>query len=278
MKCIECDKKAVYPDYCKEHFINYFENKVVETIKKYKLLKKTDSICVAASGGKDSLTVLHILNKYYGNVSALAIDEGIANYRDKTLTDLKTFCEERNIPLKIVSFEKYLGKGLDNIVPKIKGAPCASCGTARRYLLNKFSKEFDKIATGHNMDDESQAMMMNLLKSNLSLLERQNIITEQREGFTVKIKPLYFMKEKEIRAYALLKGFTVSFSECPYVPKSFRRSVQEELNKSPELKLPLAEINLKLTKKSNTKTEYCKQCGEPSTATICNFCKLKCKI
>lgn len=277
MKC-ECGKKAVYPNYCKEHFIEYFENKVKETIKKYKLLNKKDIVCVAASGGKDSLTVLHILNKFGYNISALAIDEGIKNYRDNTITDLKEFCEERKIPLKIVSFQEFLGKGLDNIVPKIKGAPCASCGTARRYLLNKFSKNFDVIATGHNMDDESQAMMMNLLKSNLSLLERQHIKTQDKEGFTVKIKPLYFMKEKEIRAYALLKNFKVSFTECPYVPKSFRRSVQEELNKTPELKEPLAKINLKFTKKNNTETKYCKQCGEPSTAEICNFCKLKCKI
>ena len=277
MKCTKCNKQAVYenPTLCKAHFIEYFESKVVSTIKEHKLIKKTDKICVAASGGKDSLTVLHIINKHYANVSALAIDEGIEGYREHTLNDLQKFCSERKIRLVVKSYLEEVGKPLDNIVPNYKGKPCSACGTARRYLLNKYSKEFDVLATGHNLDDESQAVLMNMLRNNKDLMLRQGILTEKREGFTVKIKPLYFMKEKEIRAYALLQDWDVSFTECPYAKHSFRREIQTELNKSPELKEGLVVLNLQHQSENNKATTYCETCKEPSSSTVCNFCKLK---
>jgi hypothetical protein len=53
MKCSRCSKNAVYPAYCKDHFIKYFEGKVKTTINKYGLIKKEDKILVATSGGKD---------------------------------------------------------------------------------------------------------------------------------------------------------------------------------------------------------------------------------
>ena len=39
---------------CKLHFLHYFEEKVFQTIKKYRLIDSEDKLCVAASGGKDS--------------------------------------------------------------------------------------------------------------------------------------------------------------------------------------------------------------------------------
>ena len=66
--CLKCENNAVitlqHGSLCKLHFINYFEEKVFKTIKKYKLISRNDTICVAASGGKDSLAVLHITQKY----------------------------------------------------------------------------------------------------------------------------------------------------------------------------------------------------------------------
>ena len=71
MKCVSCDGRIVFsnPDFCKTHFIDYFEKKVTETIKKFKLITEDDlrkGICAGVSGGKDSLTVLYILSKYFG--------------------------------------------------------------------------------------------------------------------------------------------------------------------------------------------------------------------
>ena len=49
MKCTRCKDKAIYNGYgqffCKRHFLDYFENKVIKTIKRYNLYEKNDKIC-----------------------------------------------------------------------------------------------------------------------------------------------------------------------------------------------------------------------------------------
>ena len=66
--CHKCGEKAVFAQQnqllCKNHFLDYFENKVIRTIKKYELFARGDRICVAASGGKDSLSLLYMSMMY----------------------------------------------------------------------------------------------------------------------------------------------------------------------------------------------------------------------
>jgi len=282
MLCSKCKEKAVFlnPELCKNHFINYFEKKVFDTIKKFNLLKKKDKLVVACSGGKDSTSVLYLLKKFHKNVVALAVDEGIHGYRDKTLLDLEMFCKKHRVELRVHSFKDEVGKTLDRML-KQKNHPCSICGTFRRYLLNKHAKGFDKIATGHNMDDEAQAVLMNLLKGNTGLLWNSNPITRKVKGFVQKIKPLYFCSEKEVAAYVLLKSFGVSFTECPYMEGSFRNQVREALNdyelENKGSKLNILEKHLELLKKLDLKRKdfrYCSDCGEPSQGIICKACQL----
>ena len=104
---------------CKNHFNEYFENKVFKTIRQFDLLGKEENLGVALSGGKDSLTVLTILNKLSKQnpkikLTAIAIDEGIAGYRDKTLVTAQKFCDENRIQLNIFSYkEEFGGDGSD---------------------------------------------------------------------------------------------------------------------------------------------------------------------
>jgi uncharacterized protein (TIGR00269 family) len=164
---------------CKQHFTEYFENKVFKTITKFDLIGKQENLGVAISGGKDSLTLLHILNKLSKQnpkikITAIAIDEGIKNYRDKSLITAEEFCKKNNVKLNIYSFEKEFGMPLDNMLKVLDVKPCTICGIFRRYLLNKKSKElgFTKLATGHNLDDECQSIMMNQFKNNIHLSAR----------------------------------------------------------------------------------------------------------
>jgi len=289
MKCSKCSSKAVFPGYCKEHYIEYFENKVKDTIEKYDLISKEDKCVIAVSGGKDSIAVMYLVNKFFGNVSALSIDEGIADYRASTLVDLKKFCTEHNIPLVIKSFKKEFGMHLDEMVKKTSFKPCHVCGVLRRYLLNKHSKDFDKIITGHNLDDESQAILVNLFRGNPELMARLGPSTGLRKmkQFTQRVKPLYFLTEKEVMAYVILMGWQVGFTECNYSGISYRSSVRDLLNEY-EMNHVGTKANvvdhfismlpsLKTKFASNGEPSLCK-CGEPAKSEMCKTCELLLQI
>jgi uncharacterized protein (TIGR00269 family) len=228
MRCSSCDKSAIInsPARCKEHFVAEFERRVFDTIGEHRLIKPTDRVAVAVSGGKDSLTVLHLLSQAY-DVTAIAVDEGIAGYREKTLGDARRFCVERNIPLRILSFKETYGDTIDELSPE---RSCSICGVRRRDLLNRGATGFDVLATGHNADDECQAVLMNLLRGHTALFGRIGPSTPGVMGMVRRVKPLYFCTEKEVATYAHLHGFIGEFTECPNADRSYRQLIKESLN------------------------------------------------
>lgn len=305
MQCSKCQYQAVislqHGNLCKKHFIDYFEEKVFKTINKYQLIGRNEKLCVAVSGGKDSLTVLYLTKKYLEknnipttNLTALAVDEGIDNYREHTLVDLRKFCTEHRVPLTIVSFEQELGKTLDQAYPIInKDAskkPCNVCGVWRRYLLNKHAKRLgvDKVITGHNLDDEAQAIIMNIFKANTALAARLGPTSgvQEHDLFIQRVKPLYFCAEKEVRLYALLKNFQIKFTECPYSKEGYRHHIQEMLNEFENrykgtkqgivnsflAMLPLLQNQ---EKEMPQTIQQCSKCKEASNKDICNACVMK---
>jgi uncharacterized protein (TIGR00269 family) len=281
---------------CKKHFTEYFENKVFKTIRQFELIGKEENIGIALSGGKDSLTLLHILKKLSLQnpkikLSAIAIDEGIEGYRDKTLETAKEFCDKNNIQLKIYSYEKEFGMPLDQILKVLDVKPCTICGIFRRYLLNKKSKElgFTKLATGHNLDDESQSIMMNQFKNNIQASARlgPKVGIKQNNKFVQRIKPLYLCTEKEVMTYAFINKLLDKFTECPNITKSYRAQVRDSLNDF-EVKFPgtkYAIVNSFLQILPSLKEKFkgyelnnCIKCNEPSSKDKCNACKFVDKI
>ncbi|TAL57842.1 MAG: TIGR00269 family protein [Nanoarchaeota archaeon] len=293
MNCSVCNATAIINSadaFCKEHFFEYFENTVKDTIDDFSLISKDDKIAVACSGGKDSTILLHLLKKWGYNIEALAIDEGIARYRDAALEDLKTICKTEGVLLRIVSYQENFGTTLDSYLKNNRGArACTVCGVWRRHLLNRESKNYDAIATGHNLDDEAQSILMNLIKSNIQVLARLGPKTEvvSSPGFTPRVKPLYFVTEKETSAYALLKGFSIKFAECPNAFDSFRAEVRDILNefeaenKGSKRKLMqwFIEVIPKLKAYySNEQIGVCARCGEPSRRNPCISCGLTSRV
>ncbi len=271
----------------KEKFIEYAEYMIFKTIKDYKLIKKKDRIAVAASGGKDSLTALYNVNKHFKNVDALLIDEGIYGYREFSRQDLVNFCKEHKIRLVIKSFKEEFGNTLDSVLKKNKELnPCTFCGIIRRFMINKYSKNYDVVVLGHNLDDEVQSIMMNILRGNLEISSRLGPVTglERSEKFTRRVKPLYFLTEKEIKIYSTLKGFQDKFVECPYAHKSYRNFVRDFINRkeseNPGIKKNIIRNFLKILPdikkryKNQGSIRYCDMCGYPSKKEICNACSM----
>jgi tRNA-5-methyluridine54 2-sulfurtransferase len=228
--CSECPEQPISEaGLCEKHFVEWVERRVLDTVDEFRMILPGERVVVAASGGKDSLTLLNILSRRH-EVTALCIDEGIADYREHTIVDLERFCTERGIKLKVVSFKDELGQTLDELNPV---HPCSTCGVHRRDLMAKHAEGYDVIATGHNLDDEAQVILMNLFKNHAM---RPRPVLEGNTHFVRKVKPLYFIPEADVRRYAYILGLVSRFTECRNANLSFRRDVQHFLeNREQEL-------------------------------------------
>ena len=293
MNCSRCKNKAVIElkylneGLCAEHFSSLFEKRVRRTIGKAKMLdRKRDKIAVGASGGKDSLVLLYLLKEMHYNIVAITIDEGIRGYRDKSLPFIERFCKKYEIPWKTYSLKRECGFTLDSIPNK--RLMCSYCGVLRRGMLNKKARQLKctKVATGHNLDDETQMMLMNLFRGELERLARTGPTTGliEDELFVPRVKPLRECPEKEDVLYALLHDIEYTDVECPYARYAYRNMVRELLNKMeeryPGTKFAILrnfDKMLPFLRKyymPKERPKRCKKCGEITRGSICKFCEV----
>jgi uncharacterized protein (TIGR00269 family) len=284
MKCEQCSTTAIIsnPCLCAQHFDTFILQTTQDTIARFSLFDKDTTICVAVSGGKDSLALLDVLTRLGYITKGLFIDEGIAGYREYSREDLDAYSNANNISVTKVSFQDAYGFTLDAALQTNISHACTLCGTFRRQLLNKHSQSFAVIATGHNLDDEAQTVLINLARGNTDLFFRLGPKTKPSQQFTQRVKPFYFLTEKQILTYTTLRGIKTQFSECPYATTSYRAAVRDVLNKL-EAKQPGTKKNIittylsfqeqkQSTPSSPASLSTCSRCGQPSQDAICKAC------
>ena len=124
---------------------------------------------------------------------------------------------------------------------------------------------------------------MNYLEGNTDNLTKLGAKTESKaEEFTVKIKPLREIPEREIGLYVVAKDLEVHFDSCPYAQQSFRGEVSEVINQlsenHPTIKYSTLRgyDKIKGILKKEMQKEYnhgrCERCGEPSANRLCKAC------
>ncbi|CAL5219941.1 g1873 [Coccomyxa viridis] len=277
---------------CKQCFYTALEDEVHETIVKNKLFKAGERIAVAASGGKDSTVLAHILtllnarHSYGLDLFLLSIDEGITGYRDDSLETVKRNEQQYGIPLKILSYQELYGWTMDDIVRAIGHKNnCTFCGVFRRQALDRGAAllKADKMATGHNADDIAETVLLNILRGDVPRLGRcTNIITGE-EGALPRVKPFKYTYEKEIVMYAFFKKLDYFSTECIYAPYAARGAAREFVKDLEQVR-PRAICDLIKSAEQfrlDTKTGEslpvpgkCQRCGYISSQDVCKACIL----
>lgn len=260
------------------------ENKVKNCIRKFRLFTKSQKIGVAASGGKDSTTLLYILKKMHYNVTALSVDAHIGKYSEENLERLRGFCRAHQIPLIELTFREEFGGSLFYIMKQLKKEGknynhCTVCGVLRRHAINKHARRLrlDRIATGHNLDDEAQATLMNIFRNDFRRFQREGPVTGMlmTEQFVQRVKPMYFVTEAEVTQYSKAHNFPVIYSRCPYSSEAFRGEVRELLEAFPNASQNIVNFTLKHLKgKSPGTLPSCSKCGEPCAEKLCRACQI----
>lgn len=299
VSCSRCGGKAVvYLPYanenlCRKHFVHSFESRVRRTVREFRMIKKKDRIGVAVSGGKDSMSMLYVLNEICKSMRvelvALSVDEGIRGYREKTLKVARENCRKLGVEHRVLSFKKEIGVSVDEIAKrKERRTTCSYCGVFRRWILNKAAREMglNKLAVGHNLDDTAQTILMNFLRNEPFRLARLGPVGGiiEDEFFVDRIKPLIRIPERESAVYSIIKGMGVKFMRCPYAHEAFRNRVRVFLNEMeeefPGTKFRVLNSFMSVKNAIEEKFEVgekplrCKECGELSSREVCMRCQM----
>ena len=257
-----------------------------EVIDEYNLINANELIAVALSGGKDSVLTLHILADLMDELNfdlvAVSIDEGINGYRSEGVEAARANCEKLGIQLVEGSFQQGFGFDLDDLCG-IYQSSCIPCGVFRRQLLNKISNQLgaDKLATGHNLDDEIQSFLMSLSKAELRRFYKFGPKLDRiHPDMVPRIKPIWKIPEKDVGTWAVLNNIDVHFAECPYSETSLRSKIKGYLNQMEENRPGTKLSMLKSFSKSfqfekkDVKMGVCSICGEPSSLDVCMACEM----
>jgi uncharacterized protein (TIGR00269 family) len=254
------------------------------------MLDYNDRLAVALSGGKDSLTLLNILTKLekrfpLSTMTAISVDEGIKNYRDEALELARTACAKLGVRHLVVSYEELFGVTTDEIAAKRLGqTPCSYCGVFRRKAINRAATMIGatKIATAHNLDDEVQTVLLNLLHGDpLRIVRSGPVLKDPRHKFLPRIKPLCDTPEKEIVLYAYLTGLQFQSVECPHGHEALRNDIRAFLNqmevKHPGTKFTILRSAEKLRAQMGPDVAFlelheCVKCGDPTPHELCEAC------
>ena len=299
MKCDRCQNVAVYSrkysgeSLCSECFSDSILRKTAKTISKYNMIKNDELVCVAVSGGKDSLALLHILKKMSKNhnfrLEVITIDEGIPGYRNEALEIVKDFCSEINVKHSVYSYKNLFDMTLDealNSRENEKTSSCSICGTLRRRAIDYAAKKIgaDVVATGHNLDDNLQSFFINLLSGDTNKIGWMDLDTSKNS--LRKIKPFSEIYESEIVFYAFNNNIPFQTEPCPHMNEGIRTEIREFLNSLEKnhvgIKNNLFQSSLKISGlvKDSCKKEKlsCPQCGSECTGKICSVCDLVLKL
>lgn len=279
---------------CKKCFTRSIEDKTAKTISKYSMINYGDRVAVAVSGGKDSLSLLYVMKILFdqhpnnGNeLVAVTIDEGIKGYRDESLQIVKDFCARLEVESRVLSYKSLFGVDIDEAVlirPSEKMSSCSMCGTFRRRAIDIAAEtvDADVVATAHNLDDQLQTFMINILAGDV---ERIGWIYPEPVQYASrnmkKIKPFIEIYEYEIAFYALLRDIPFQSEECPYMNESIRTDLRQFFNdlekERPGIKLNAYSSMMKIAKTlrnmPNPVTRKCSACGRDSTGEVCSACK-----
>jgi uncharacterized protein (TIGR00269 family) len=166
--------------------------------------------------------------------------------------------------------------------------PCSACGLSKRHLFDAAALEggYDALATGHNLDDEAAVLLGNVMHWQTEYLARQAPVLPARAGFPRKVKPLVRLTEREIAAYAILRGIDYIVEECPMAKGNRHLGYKEALNQlevaSPGSKFDfyhgfLARAAAHFGADFETDQHglaSCERCGAPTPSGLCAFCRL----
>ncbi len=294
---------------CEDHFCRSVESRVRKRIREDTLLADDatptdpDRWMIGLSGGKDSVVLTQILHETFVDdprvdLTAVTIHEGIDGYRDASVDASRDLTATLNLTHEVVNYVDEYGIEMDSVADDdpLNMAPCAYCGVFRRDALSRYAEQYeaDKLLTGHNLDDEAQTALMNLLSGDVAQVAKHFDASlgsfDDRQidddPFVPRAKPLRDIPEKEVALYAHLRDLPTHMAECPHASDAYRGEIQSHLHELEEAHPgtrhsimsgyeELAALAADAYRRDDSGPQgTCDRCDAPTNNKICRKCEL----
>ncbi|MDD5166307.1 MAG: tRNA lysidine(34) synthetase TilS [Candidatus Omnitrophica bacterium] len=196
------------------------------TVKRYDLIRKHDKILVGVSGGPDSVALIYLLNSlkstYKISLHIAHLDHMLRkdSSGDRKFVEGLAACLNIPITSEQVDVKKLSGKG--SVEEKARNA--------RLNFLSRTAKKIkaDKIALGHNLDDQAETVLMRILRG-AGLYGLSGILPKRRIAGVDFIRPLLGVKRQEIEAFLKRKKIKAVIDASNQEDIYFRNRIRNKL-------------------------------------------------
>ncbi len=189
------------------------EKKLLHYINKanvdFNMIRKGDRVMVCLSGGKDSFTLLTLLNamrvasNYKFEIFSFTLDQAQPGWNDQALI---AWLEARKIPYEIVRKDTY--SVVKEKIPEGQ-TYCSLCSRLRRGIIYTYAEEqgYNKIALGHHRDDLIRTLFMSILYGGQIQSMPPKLLSDNKKHIVVR--PLVYCQENDIKEYAAEQEFPI---------------------------------------------------------------------
>ncbi len=218
-------------DKTKEQLYNRIKRSCGKAIGDFNLIDEGDRVAVAVSGGKDSWTLLKILDDLRKRAPvrfelvAVNFDPGFPGYRTDLIEGY----------LKHHHFSYRMEKTASNKVIEEKRRPgssyCAFCARLRRGFLYSVAQQLacNKVALGHHLDDFIETLLLNQFYAGKLAAMSPKMLADN--GMQTVIRPLVYVEEALIREYSGLSDFPIISCACPMAGDQEERQQRQRMKR-----------------------------------------------
>lgn len=226
------------------HNPTFIEKKLLhytgKAIADFNMIQRGDRVMVCLSGGKDSFTLLSLLNtlrKRSNNkfeLFSFTLDQAQPGWDDKAL---HAWLKDRNIPYQVLTRDTY--SIVKEKIPEGK-TYCSLCSRLRRGIIYRYAEEhgFNKIALGHHRDDLITSLLMSILYNGDTRSMPPKLLSDNKKH--IVIRPLCYVQEKDIITFAQEQAYpiipcTLCGSQDNLARKRVGRLIQQLAEENPKV-------------------------------------------
>ena len=212
----------------------------VKGISEYEMIQDGDKIAVCISGGKDSMLMAKCFQeikkhrKMNFDLEFIVMNPGYNELNKQKIIDNSKLL---NVPINMFETDIFTR------VLHIENNPCYICARMRRGYLYEKAKELgcNKIALGHHFNDVFETFLMGMFYGSQMQTMMPKVCSTSHPGMEL-IRPLYFVKEDDIIAWAKYNDLEFIQCACKFTEEYAMSQNPGDVSKREEMKLLIKEM------------------------------------